>query len=227
MMLYREISWWYWALTSVLLITGLAGRFEAFYLATALSVVQVVHFRLRHGSFGAFPVQVRLAYTVMLMLALWAPMNWLFWLPAVGTPAQVLFGYCTLARCLSLLPWNRREPLSGGLLRRTFLSAPVRGSVMQGLPETFERSQHAHNPGENIMNTPLNEVVVHINETVDDATLDALEQDIRRDQGVISVGRRPNQNHLMVVVYDSAAARASGILHAFRERGLHAQLIGM
>jgi hypothetical protein len=77
------------------------------------------------------------------------------------------------------------------------------------------------------MNTTLNEVVVHINESVDDATLAELEQGIRLDQGVVSVGRRPNQNHLMVVVYDSAEARASSILHTFRDRGLHAQLIGM
>ena len=134
MILYREISWWYWAVTSVLLIIGLTGRFEAFMLATALSAIQVVHFRLREGSFGAFPVQVRVAYTAMLLLALWEPLNWLFWLPAIGTPAQVLFGYCTLARCLSLMPWNRREPLSTELVRRTFLSPPVKGSVMQGLP---------------------------------------------------------------------------------------------
>jgi hypothetical protein len=46
----------------------------------------------------------------------------------------VTFGYCTLARCLSLLPWNRSEPLSFALLRRTFLSRPVKGSVLQGLP---------------------------------------------------------------------------------------------
>jgi hypothetical protein len=58
MILYREISWWYWAVTTVLLIIGLAGRFEAFYLATALSAIQVVHFRLSHGSFSTFPVQV-------------------------------------------------------------------------------------------------------------------------------------------------------------------------
>jgi len=134
MILYREISWWYWAVTSVLLIIGLTGRFEAITLATALSAIQIVHFRLIEGSFGAFPVQVRLAYTAMLLLALWEPMNWLFWLPAIGTPAQVLFGYCTLARCLSLMPWNRREPLSTELVRRTFLSPPVKGSVMQGLP---------------------------------------------------------------------------------------------
>ncbi|MBI3431623.1 MAG: hypothetical protein HY018_05365 [Hydrogenophilales bacterium] len=77
------------------------------------------------------------------------------------------------------------------------------------------------------MSTTLSEVVVHLDESVDEATLNDLEQGIRLDQGIISVGHRPNQNHLMVVVYDSALARASSILHNFRERGLHAQLIGM
>jgi len=132
MILYREVSWWYWAVTAVLLVVGLAGRFEAFYLAVALSAVQTVHFRLREGSFTAFPVQVRVAYTALLLLALWIP--WLFWIPAIGTPAQVLFGYCALARCLSLLPWNRREPLSWALVRRTFLSRPARGNILQGQP---------------------------------------------------------------------------------------------
>ena len=136
MILYREVSWWYWAVTAVLLIIGLAGRFEAFLLATALSAVQVAHFRLREGSFTAFPVQVRVAYTAMLLLALWGPMNLLFWVPAIGTPAQVLFGYCTLARCLTLLPWNRREPFSWRLVWRTFSAPPVKGNIRQGLPAT-------------------------------------------------------------------------------------------
>ena len=77
------------------------------------------------------------------------------------------------------------------------------------------------------MNTTLNEVVVHLNESVDEATLDALEQGIRKDQGVVSVGHQANRNHLIMVVYDSEVARASSILHNFQERGLHAQLIGM
>jgi len=54
-----------------------------------------------------------------------------------------------------------------------------------------------------------------------------LKQGIRLDRGVVSVGHRPHQNHLMLVVYDSAVARASGILHNFQDRGLHAQLVGM
>jgi hypothetical protein len=132
----RQSDWWYWAVTALLLIVGLAGRFEAFYLAAVVSAVQVVHFRLREGAFAAFPVQVRVVFTATLLLALWKPMNWLFWVPAIGTPAQVLFGYCALARCLSLLPWNRSDPLSWRLVWRTFASPPVKGNIMQGQAAT-------------------------------------------------------------------------------------------
>lgn len=134
MIQYREISWWYWAVTSVLLIAGLSGWLLAFHLAVGLSAAQIIHFRLREGAFSAFPVQVRLAYAAMLLFALWEPMRWLFWVPAIGTPAQVLFGYCALARCLSLLPWNRTGPLTWRLARRTFFSPPVKGNILQGLP---------------------------------------------------------------------------------------------
>jgi hypothetical protein len=131
MIVYKEVSWWYWAITAGLLIAGLAGRFEAFYLAIALSVVQTVHFRLREGAFAAFPAQVRLVYTLILLAALLPPLNWLYWLPAIGTTALVLFGYCPLARILSLMPWNRRQPLSWLLVRWTFLTPPVKGSILR------------------------------------------------------------------------------------------------
>lgn len=134
MLLYREISWWYWAVTTAMLFVGLAGNPLGFWLAIGLSAIQIIHFRMRERNFSAFPVQVRVAYTAMLVLFLWEPLNILYWIPAIGTLAQVSFGYCTLARCLSLMPWNRREPLSKDLLLRTFLSKPVKGSVMQGLP---------------------------------------------------------------------------------------------
>jgi hypothetical protein len=52
------------------------------------------------------------------------PIRWLYWLPAVGTLALVVFGYCLLARILSLLPWNSPETCSIARLRRTFFSAP-------------------------------------------------------------------------------------------------------
>ena len=56
---------------------------------------------MRDGGFAALVVQARVVYTGVLVLALWAPMHWLFWAPpAIGTLMKVLFGYCTLARCL-------------------------------------------------------------------------------------------------------------------------------
>jgi hypothetical protein len=39
-----------------------------------------------------------------------------------------------MARLVSLLPWNRKEPFSFALVLRTFLSVPVRGNILQGLP---------------------------------------------------------------------------------------------
>ncbi|MFO1302140.1 MAG: hypothetical protein U1F54_00330 [Burkholderiales bacterium] len=129
----RQIAWWYWLATVCLLSAGLAGVPFAFACAIALTAWQAIHFALRCGSATAFPVQVRFFYMLLLIVSLPAPMRPLYWLPTIGTWAQVLFGYCLMARSVSLLPWNRLAPLSWPLVRRTFFSRPVRGSVLQGL----------------------------------------------------------------------------------------------
>jgi hypothetical protein len=131
---YKELSWWYWIVTAVLLTAGLAGNETAFLLAMGLTVFQLVHFTLREGSIRSFPVQVRFWYLMLLVLAFPEPLRWIYWVPVIGTWAQVLFGYCTMARCVSLLSWNRSERFSLELLKRAFFSAPVRGNIMQGLP---------------------------------------------------------------------------------------------
>jgi len=77
------------------------------------------------------------------------------------------------------------------------------------------------------MSAQLNEVVLHINETLDHDALRRLEDGVRRDVGVISVGHNPEQSHMIMVVYDSESTRASRLLHNFQERGLHAQIVGM
>ncbi len=139
---YRSVSWWYWLITVGFLTAGLIGYSEGFLLAIALTLIQLVHFTAREGSVTAFPVQVRLGYLLLLLIALPAPLQWIYWIPTIGTWAQVLFGYCTMARMVSLLPWNRKEGFSFGLVKRTFLSPPVRGNVLQGLPP-LKPSTHA------------------------------------------------------------------------------------
>ena len=41
-----------------------------------------------------------------------------------------------MARILSLLPGNRTEPMSLDLIWRTFLTPPMRGNMLHGLPAT-------------------------------------------------------------------------------------------
>lgn len=130
----RSLSWWYWLVTVCLLTAGLAAWPQGFLLAIGLTVFQLLHFLLRERSFAAFPVQVRIAYLLLLLLAYPAPLQWIYWIPTVGTWAQVVLGYCTMARFVSLMPWNRREACTLGLVKRTFLSRPVRGNILQGLP---------------------------------------------------------------------------------------------
>ena len=129
---YKEGSWWYWLATACLLSAGVSGHPAGFTAAVGLTVIQLLHFAIQRRGVTAFPVQVRFWYLMLLIVAQPEPMRWLYWIPAVGTWAQVLFGYCAMARLVALWPWNRSEPLSFGLVRRTLLARPVRGSVLQG-----------------------------------------------------------------------------------------------
>jgi len=131
---YKELDWWYWLVIACLLTVGLAGYPFGFTLAVGVSALQLLHFIVRKRSFGAFPVQVRFWYLVLLLVCFPRPLHMVYWAPSIGTWTQLIFGYCVMARCVSLLPWNRSEAFSLHLLRRTFLSRPVRGNVMQGLP---------------------------------------------------------------------------------------------
>jgi len=122
--LLDDWTWWAWTVTAILLTLGLVGYPAAFVFAMVLTGIQVVLVLFRERKFSAFPVQLRVAYLGLLCLSFIPQMRWLYWLPMLGTFALVILGYCLLARVLSLLPWNRDEPISSDLLLRTFLSRP-------------------------------------------------------------------------------------------------------
>lgn len=132
----NNLIWWYWAATTILLTGVVAGNAQSLQAVIALNAVQVVHFIFREKSLIAFPVQVRITYFGLLFLAQAPFMFWIFWWQLIGTSAMVLFEYCFLARCLSLLPWNKKAIYSLELIKHTFLSPPVKGNVLQGLSAT-------------------------------------------------------------------------------------------
>jgi hypothetical protein len=77
------------------------------------------------------------------------------------------------------------------------------------------------------MDAVLTDVMFHVDESLAEDALTDIEESIRRDAGVVSVGHRPGCNHLMMAIYDSETQHAANLLHSFRDRGLHAQIIGL
>jgi len=135
-------SWWVWTATACLLLAGIMGVRVAFPLAMATTVAQLAFLLARDRKLRTFPVQLRVAYLLLLLVCHLPGMNWLYWWPMLGTFALVVFGYCLLARVLSLLPMNSAEPYSIERLKRTFISRPdprraSRSSSSMGCPRNL------------------------------------------------------------------------------------------
>lgn len=136
----HDLGWRYWLVTVLLLGGWLSGWTLGIWLAIVLCVVQIAHFTVCTGSPTSFLVQVRLVYLAMLIAGLWPPLHWIHVLQFVGTTVRVVFGYCLLARTMSLAPWNRSEPWSLDLLRRTYFSFPAGVSPCAGAGDPALRS---------------------------------------------------------------------------------------
>ncbi len=126
----RNLTWWFWLATDLALAWSLFLDRDAIKAAIGLAAIQIPVFARRGGGPGSFPAQVRIAYMALLLAGLWPPLGFVHWVQLVGTTAMVLFNYCFLARCLSLLPFNRDRPFSAALLRQALFSAPVDGSIL-------------------------------------------------------------------------------------------------
>jgi len=130
----RDLDWWYWLATDLLLIAGLAGSRWGMLPVIGLTLVQVVHYLARERRVTAFPAQVRAGYLLLLVTGLFQPLAFVHWIQLAGTTAVVTVGYCPLARILALMPWNRNQPLSLDFVRKTVFSPPVAGSILSAQP---------------------------------------------------------------------------------------------
>jgi hypothetical protein len=127
----KDLSWWHWALTVPLLAMHLAGYSWAILTAIGLCTLVGGYFMLRFKQLRPYPVQIRLAYLGLLLCGMLPWMNWIYWVPLVGTTAMVIVGYCPLLRLLSIANWNRTEPLSFSLLWQVFVRDPCAGGLVQ------------------------------------------------------------------------------------------------
>lgn len=106
-----SLHWWFWAVTLLAMVAGLAGRIEGFYSVILVSVVQTLYFTAKRG-FTAFPTQVRSSYCALTIIALFDPTRIFYWMLLVGTVMVTLFDRCIIARVLVLMPWNKDVKLT-------------------------------------------------------------------------------------------------------------------
>ena len=72
----------------------------------------------------------------------------------------------------------------------------------------------------------MSDVTIHIDETLDSSTIQALQQDLSEVAGIQKINSQEKRPHLMVVSYDREQMNSSFILSTFTNQGLHAELIG-
>jgi hypothetical protein len=73
---------------------------------------------------------------------------------------------------------------------------------------------------------PIADFMLHIDETLSRDALRKLEDIVRRNDAVISVGVPAGKNHLMMVAYNPRRGRATDILQSVEREGCHAELVG-
>ncbi|HSG99498.1 MAG TPA: hypothetical protein VLB27_05585, partial [candidate division Zixibacteria bacterium] len=132
----RSLSWWYWVPTVDMLGMGvISGWATAFHIAIAITLVQFAHYAWRTENPLSFPAQHRLAYLALLLIGQIPGLQALYWVPLITVSTLLLFGYCPLARALSLAPWNRNKALNWRVIQRAFTAKSERGAELQGLTE--------------------------------------------------------------------------------------------
>ena len=130
--LYKELGWWFWLATvPFLLLYVLTDQSSAIYIAMGLTMVQFCYYLYRDADITSFPVQVRIGYMILLGAGLYEPLFFIHWIQILGTSAMILFGYCPLARILSLFSWNRQQALDWDYVIKAFFSPPVSGSILE------------------------------------------------------------------------------------------------
>ena len=133
----RTVVWTLWFVTWIGLLAGLVDR-KAYEFVVLFSVAHAFLFLVLHSfRVAAFPVQVRIAYVLWVLIGTYIPyMVFFMYITTVGLVGNLFFKYCPLARMLYLLPWNREETFSFNLLTRAFLTPPVEGRFRPTPPAT-------------------------------------------------------------------------------------------
>jgi hypothetical protein len=124
----KLLIWGLWFITWLGLVGGLFEQLYFEYVVIFSAFHAVLFLVINAFNIKPFPVQVRIAYFIWVAAGTYVPhLTFLMYITLVGLAANLFLGYCPLARMMTLMPWNRNEKFSIGLVGRVFLSPPMPG----------------------------------------------------------------------------------------------------
>jgi hypothetical protein len=71
------------------------------------------------------------------------------------------------------------------------------------------------------------DIVIHIDEALNDDAVHHLVRDVGSEDGILSACMHERARHLMLVDFDPRRVSPSHIVHSVRNRGFHAEMIGL
>lgn len=77
------------------------------------------------------------------------------------------------------------------------------------------------------MNVQLVDVTIHVDENLDAAQRNTVDQQLRGLDGVISVHNADKTPHLLTIEYDPQQIDSVRLLNAVKATGVHAEMIGL
>lgn len=131
---------WYWLAVTALLAVGVAHWSPALALVHLVCAVRTLQLAFSARSLNAFPVQVNVAFLALVVATNLSAPSTLFITALILAGVRAATGYCAIARLLALLPFNRREPWSLALVKRTFLMPPTSGTTLKDAAEEGARA---------------------------------------------------------------------------------------
>lgn len=126
----KTVKWVFGVVTQVFLLLGLLGMsFWCLHIWNAIVCGYIAMFFSR--PIKDFPLQARIANMVLCLIGTWFVPS-LLWVLLISGIVNAAVGYDLVVRILSLLPVNRYEPLTAGLIKETFLAPPKDGRFSAG-----------------------------------------------------------------------------------------------
>ncbi|MGA8006538.1 MAG: hypothetical protein WCA17_10585 [Burkholderiales bacterium] len=106
----KDLRWWTWLATLLLIASALAGWKAGYFLTISLSLVHALFYIEETKSVTDFETQIRIAYAALTLFGLIPGVRVVMFLALfAGTFIATFFDPTLFARALKRMPWNQNR----------------------------------------------------------------------------------------------------------------------